>query len=1274
MGTAYSESYEEYIKIAEGADKIKADHTKVAQEMENYVAADEAPDSDAKKGKKRIGYIKDLGNRGKNITAGIMSKFNKQYVGQFSNVSTNTRNFMKDFRMDEFGQAGTKEGALAAIARSYFEVLEQDSISAKKIYQRMASQDFDSYAFDELQEVLDLVQRGEDEASLEKMKQMDIKVGGRQFQFEKASVIAALGENGEKQWNEWFGDKSEQEIVAEALGRVRKVMTEQQLTAKDVAFKTQDRKEAIDKFQKAKGKNVVNKSTGLTRINGKSTNEVLSEKAVAKEAENAAKATEDMIKAEKELAATEAGLTEPRYDRNYQALESSDSADYGTTHARDYRDYQTGEKYDPGFVTRANGKTEQRAASATRMQDLIGYRNSKDIKLYPEKEKQLKESAARGTYAHFLAEVMNKTNTTSVQDTIDSGQTINGKKISDAINEAEIELFKVLGLEMTNDTVEKLRQETEAGINSIQGTELAAANSEQEVTFGGKFTRKTLAGRDRYVSGQADMIGWKGDGSGITIGDWKFSGKNDDATSAKRIMQASMYLAMYKQDLKEQLDAINKGNAVGTEEELAAKASEIQSKLNAINNGNNTLDIRRVKNGVVEVFKADLINDAEMLQYIDEASEYLDLDVELEQLEQAAKQGKAKEGHSDKVKAIKARMKEIEGNLPTTEQILNRAGLSRDEEGQLVNAAGLSPFSTGKYNAETKTIEGVTAGRAVKESSNSKAMNEYYKTYKSILDIATSILKYEDQMIDATEAGKKELEGQVEAAKEQLAIEKEKLGVYDQEKGVLNGIQLSEEEATNLNDRLRSVDYKNDQKQYAITTKRAEKNEKAQIKQGDAEVKSTINNYKQQLQLMREIYTLETKLAYGSNATNKAGIEAELNIVRERLQATKEEAGIFDQEQQTLNGIKLTEEQILTLAKKTGSLDAEHEQKLTGLGADRATKAENLRSKEAKSNISDYMKYYKRGQKLEEDIRRTEGNIQNSSGSTQRREEARLKVLQEQLITNKQMMGDYDENNRILRGIVLSEEERLKINKLIEVSDNQHNLNLDAINTKLKTQAGLLDKMLNGFKQQFSNFLGMNLTYQMVGKLRQMFTEILSTVKELDANMVDIQIACGQSREEVEGMMKGFNELAMKTGRSTNDVASAANDWLRAGYTGGNVTTLTEASMQLSTLGMIEASEATTDLISSLKGWKLEAKEVSGVVDKLTTLDMAYATSAGDLAQAMSRANNIARSAGSNMDNFMAYITVSTDVTQKAAESVGESWKTLYSRINNIKAGKKICP
>lgn len=54
----------------------------------------------------------------------------------------------------------------------------------------------------------------------------------------------------------------------------------------------------------------------------------------------------------------------------------------------------------------------------------------------------------------------------------------------------------------------------------------------------------------------------------------------------------------------------------------------------------------------------------------------------------------------------------------------------------------------------------------------------------------------------------------------------------------------------------------------------------------------------------------------------------------------------------------------------------------------------------------------------------------------------------------------------------------------------------------------------------------------------------------------------------------------------------------------------------------------------------------------------------------MSRSNVSAQLAGSALDNYISYITVMADVSQKSASSIGESMKTIYSRYQNVAAGK----
>ena len=219
-------------------------------------------------------------------------------------------------------------------------------------------------------------------------------------------------------------------------------------------------------------------------------------------------------------------------------------------------------------------------------------------------------------------------------------------------------------------------------------------------------------------------------------------------------------------------------------------------------------------------------------------------------------------------------------------------------------------------------------------------------------------------------------------------------------------------------------------------------------------------------------------------------------------------------------------------------------------------------------------------------------------------------------------------------------------------------------------EEGIVGRFTRGLVNQTFRIAEMQTVYAVFGKIVSMFTTLIGNAEALNKKMVDLRIATGYTKDETRSLLKEYNNIAFSLGATTQEMAEAANDWLRAGYEGPEAAELSAASIKLSKLGQLEAADATTYLISTLKGWKLGASEVTGVVDKLTAVDMAAAISAGDLALAMSRANNSARIAGSGMDDFIGYVTTVADVTQKSAESVGESFKTIYSRFGNVKAGK----
>ena len=110
--------------------------------------------------------------------------------------------------------------------------------------------------------------------------------------------------------------------------------------------------------------------------------------------------------------------------------------------------------------------------------------------------------------------------------------------------------------------------------------------------------------------------------------------------------------------------------------------------------------------------------------------------------------------------------------------------------------------------------------------------------------------------------------------------------------------------------------------------------------------------------------------------------------------------------------------------------------------------------------------------------------------------------------------------------------------------------------------------------------------------------------------------------------------------------------------------------MTLSKVGAIESSQATELLTSALNGYKIEAQDAMSVVDKISSIDLAAATSSEELAVALSRTANSAADAGVSLDKLLAMIGTVSSVTRKSASTIGESFKTIFARMSNVAAGK----
>lgn len=211
--------------------------------------------------------------------------------------------------------------------------------------------------------------------------------------------------------------------------------------------------------------------------------------------------------------------------------------------------------------------------------------------------------------------------------------------------------------------------------------------------------------------------------------------------------------------------------------------------------------------------------------------------------------------------------------------------------------------------------------------------------------------------------------------------------------------------------------------------------------------------------------------------------------------------------------------------------------------------------------------------------------------------------------------------------------------------------------------------VMNGPKNAFAMLFRGGVTTRIILKFINQLKQVVQLTEQLDAAMTNLRIITGKTRKEAQSMMKTYNDIATKLGTTTAAVSQIGAEWLRQGYNVQETEKLIESSVKLAKLGFMDQGEAVKALTASMKGFNLSAKESMSIVDKLTTLDAKYATTAGDIATALTRVASVANNAGMTLDETAAAITAIIDTTQQDAGTVGNALKTMLSRYGNVKFG-----
>ena len=281
--------------------------------------------------------------------------------------------------------------------------------------------------------------------------------------------------------------------------------------------------------------------------------------------------------------------------------------------------------------------------------------------------------------------------------------------------------------------------------------------------------------------------------------------------------------------------------------------------------------------------------------------------------------------------------------------------------------------------------------------------------------------------------------------------------------------------------------------------------------------------------------------------------------------------------------------------------------------------------------------------------------------------------------------------NKVLQAKTDAEQEALKnLNAQAQLEQSQGITGVDIAQAISQTRSAT-NKATNELYQQKASQIGTektinNLTTSInkqqtaLGKAFKQFTvyafilrsvktaarAAVQTIKELDKSLTEQAMVTGMTRKEAYELVGAYQDLALKVGATTKEIASVATEYMKQGKTIEDALILTEAAVAAAKVARVSVGDSVNYLTTALNGFRLSAEDAMAVSDKFAAVAAASATDYDELAIALSKVASQANLAGMSIDYTTALLTKGLETTREAPETMGTALKTIIARMREL--------
>lgn len=215
-------------------------------------------------------------------------------------------------------------------------------------------------------------------------------------------------------------------------------------------------------------------------------------------------------------------------------------------------------------------------------------------------------------------------------------------------------------------------------------------------------------------------------------------------------------------------------------------------------------------------------------------------------------------------------------------------------------------------------------------------------------------------------------------------------------------------------------------------------------------------------------------------------------------------------------------------------------------------------------------------------------------------------------------------------------------------------------------------KMLDEMWITMKNTIRWQLTASALGGFTGAISDAVSYAHQLDSALRDIRIVSDESAESMEKFAVDASKAAKRLSSTTKDYAEGALIYYQQGLDQEESKARTETTLKMANVTGDSASEVSSYMTAIWNNYAKGSENLEHFTDVMADLGARTASSSSEIADGLQQFVALGPVIGLSFDNAAAALAAVSSSTRESANVIGNSFKTIFSRLEGLSLGKTL--